>query len=215
MTTFFTPHQTLAETLLARLPDADDGAHDLAHLVRVWRNVQRIAAEEGGDSELLLAATVLHDGVHVPKNDPRRAQASRLAAAQAREILAALEWETSRIEAVAHTIEAHSFSAAIPPQMLEARILQDADRLDALGAMGIARCFYTAGQMGSALYDPLDPQAVHRALSDQRFTLDHFQTKLLTLREGFQTATGQQLADARHARLVAFREAMLEEIGDC
>ncbi|WP_456268835.1 HD domain-containing protein [Kushneria sp. AK178] len=214
MSTLFSPHQALADALLARLPDVTDGAHDLAHLGRVWRNVQRISAVEGGDGDLLLAATVLHDGVHVPKDDPRRSSASRLAAEQARGILEALSWEDSRIEAVAHAIEAHSFSAGIAPQTLEAGILQDADRLDALGALGIARCFYTAGQMGSALYDPLDPQAAARALDDRRFTLDHFQTKLLTLRAGFRTATGQQLAEARHARLVAFRDALLEEIGD-
>ncbi|GHC23578.1 phosphohydrolase [Kushneria pakistanensis] len=171
-------------------------------------------AAEGGDSELLLAATLLHDGVHVPKNDPRRAQASTLAARQARGILVSLDWEASRIEAVAHAIEAHSFSAGMAPQTLEARILQDADRLDALGAMGIARCFYTAGLMGSALYDPFDPQAITRALDDQRFTLDHFATKLLTLKAGFQTATGRQLAAERHARLVAFRDALLDEIGE-
>ncbi|WP_457809094.1 HD domain-containing protein [Kushneria sp. EE4] len=209
----FSPHQTLAETLLARLPESADGAHDLAHLARVWRNAQTLMATEGGDSALLLAATVLHDGVHVPKDDPRRAQASRLAAEQARAILVSLKWVAARIEAVAHAIEAHSFSAGIAPQTLEAGILQDADRLDALGALGVARCFYTAGQMDSALYDPFDPQAEHRALSDQRFTLDHFQTKLLTLKAGFQTATGRQLAAQRHARLVAFRDALLEEIG--
>ncbi len=210
----FSPHQTLADALLARLPQNTDGAHDLAHSRRVWRNVQTLMATEGGDSTLLLAATLLHDGVHVPKNDPRRPQASRLAAGQARKILAAIEWKDARIEAVAHAIEAHSFSAGITAQTLEARVLQDADRLDALGALGIARCFYTAGQMGSALYDVDDPQAVTRALDDQRFTLDHFQTKLLTLSQGFQTATGQTLATRRHARLIEFRAALLEEIGD-
>ncbi len=214
MSSLFPDHQPLADALLTRLPDAFDGAHDLAHLVRVWRNVQTIVAVEGGDRELLLAATLLHDGVHVPKNDPRRARASRLAAEQAREILAALEWESARIEAVAHAIEAHSFSAGIAARTLEARVLQDADRLDALGALGIARCFHTAGQMGSVLYDPFDPQADDRALDDQRFALDHFATKLLTLSGRFQTATGQQMAARRHARLVAFREALLEEIGD-
>ena len=213
-TLLFSPYQPLADALLAHLPDDGDGAHDLAHLVRVWRNVQRIAAEEGGNRELLLAATLLHDGVHVAKNDPRRDRASRLAAEQARNILDTLEWAASHIDAVAHAIESHSFSANITPQTLEARVLQDADRLDALGALGVARCFYTAGQMGSALYDVTDPQAHARARDDQRFTLDHFETKLLTLSAGFQTATGRQLAAQRHARLLAFREALLEEIGE-
>jgi len=84
-------------------------------------------------------------------------QASRLAAEKAISLLTGLRWSTDRQQAVAHAIEAHSFSAGIEPRTLEARILQDADRLDALGFMGVARCFYTAGRMGSSLYDPADP----------------------------------------------------------
>lgn len=114
---------------------------------------------------------------------------------------------------VAHAIEAHSFSANITPLTLEAKIVQDADRLDSLGMLGVARTFYVAGRMGAALYDPQDPEAKHRDYDDTRFCLDHFQTKLLHLAEGFQTATGQRLAQIRHQRLKGFMEQFKDEIG--
>ena len=149
----FGRHRQLAETLLPHAfpPGNDDGSHDLAHLDRVWGNVQAIVAVEGGDTEILAAAVLLHDCVAVEKNSPLRNQASRLAAEKAISLLTGLRWSTDRQQAVAHAIEAHSFSAGIEPRTLEARILQDADRLDALGFMGVARCFYTAGRMGSSL----------------------------------------------------------------
>ncbi|MFJ2390382.1 HD domain-containing protein [Pseudomonas koreensis] len=210
----FAPLTTLASALLPHaLEPSDDGAHDLAHLQRVWHNVRTLQAEEGGDLEVLLAAVLLHDCVAVEKNSPLRSQASRLAAAKAANLLAALDWSQSNISAVAHAIEAHSFSANITPLTLEAKLVQDADRLDSLGMLGVARTFYVAGRMGSALYDPLDPEAKARDYNDTRFCLDHFQTKLLHLAEGFQTAAGQRLAQIRHDRLKGFMEQFKEEIG--
>jgi uncharacterized protein len=210
----FAPLTTLASALLPHaLEPSDDGAHDLAHLHRVWHNVRTLQAEEGGDLEVLLAAVLLHDCVAVEKNSPLRSQASRLAATKAANVLAALDWSQSNISAVAHAIEAHSFSANITPLTLEAKLVQDADRLDSLGMLGVARTFYVAGRMGSALYDPLDPEAKARDYDDTRFCLDHFQTKLLHLAEGFQTAAGQRLAQIRHHRLKGFMEQFKEEIG--
>lgn len=211
----FAPLHALAETLLPHaLEPTKDGSHDLSHLQRVWHNVRRIVDEEGGNLRVLLAATLLHDCVSVEKNSPLRAQASRLSADKARGILAGLGWSDAEREAVAHAIAAHSFSAALPPATLEARILQDADRLDALGALGVARTFYVSGRLGLALYDPADPTARQRELDDSRFTLDHFQTKLLHLAEGFQTSCGTRLARIRQERLQRFREELLEEIGE-
>jgi uncharacterized protein len=204
----------LAEHLLATLGTAgDDGSHDRSHLLRVWRNATSIAGQEPGcDPTVLAAAVILHDCVAVEKNSPQRSVASRLAASRARMILADLGWDAARIDAAAHAIEAHSFSAGIAPQTLEARIVQDADRLDAIGAIGIARCFYVAGRMGSALYDPEDPQAVRRDLDDRHFALDHFGAKLFKVAENFQTKAGQALADARSHTMRRFVTTLLEEI---
>ena len=212
----FAPLQTLATDLLPHaLEPSEDGAHDLSHLQRVWHNARTIHAQEGGDLEVLLAAVLLHDCVAVEKNSPLCSQASRLAAEKASAVLADLNWSGANISAVAHAIEAHSFSANIPATSLEAQIMQDADRLDSLGLLGVARTFYVAGRMGSALYDPLDPQAQHRDYDDKRFCLDHFQTKLLHLADGFQTPTGRHMAQIRHERLKSFMEQFEEEIGLC
>lgn len=210
----FFPLQALAAELLPQLPaDSNDGSHDLAHLQRVWSNVRRIQAREGGDLEVLLAATVLHDCVAVEKNSPLRAQASTLSAERAAAILADMGWPQSRIEQVTHAVMTHSYSAGLSPQSLEAKILQDSDRLDSMGAVGIARCFYVSGRMGSALYDVENPTAAGRDYRDNRFTIEHFQTKLLKLASGLQTGEGARLAALRHQRLASFLAEFMEEIG--
>lgn len=190
-----------------------DGAHDLAHIRRVWVNAFAIAAQEGGADEVLAASVLLHDCVAVEKNSPLRSQASRLAADRAVEILTGLGWASPQTEAVHHAIAAHSFSAGVPPNSLHARVLQDADRLDAIGMIGIARCFYTGGRMGSALYHPDDPLAAHRKLDDAAYALDHFRAKLFHLRDGFQTPTGAAMAAERHSRMAEFVAAFEAEIG--
>lgn len=208
----FAPFETLAAQLVGHAAGDDDGAHDMAHILRVFHNALRIHADEGGDGEILAAAVLLHDCVSLPKNHPDRAHSSRFAAEKAGDILNELGWAPERIAAVAHAILTHSFSANLAPETLEAKILQDADRLDSLGAIGIARTFYTAGRMGSKLYEPVDPKGDHRALDDKMFSLDHFEVKLLRLAEGFQTRTGQNLAAERHRRLAEFRTLFLDEI---
>jgi uncharacterized protein len=190
-----------------------DGAHDLAHLRRVWMNAFTIARQEGGADAILAASVLLHDCVAVEKNSPLRAQASRLAAAKAVEILTGMGWAEDTTAQVSHAIAAHSFSAEIKPETLHARVLQDADRLDAIGMIGVARCFYTAGRMGSSLYHPVDPQAQARALNDAAYALDHFRAKLLKLQGGFQTATGAAMAADRTRMMAAFVADFEAEIG--
>ncbi|MFJ7354335.1 HD domain-containing protein [Phyllobacterium sp. NPDC097923] len=209
----FAPFEALAEHLLPHATDGtSDGSHDLSHLLRVWKNATAIHNEEGGDREILAAATILHDCVAVEKNSPHRAQASRLAAEKASKLLADIGWQSPRVAATAHAIEAHSFSANIPPRTLEAKILQDADRLDAIGMVGAARCFYIAGRMGSGLYDPLDPMAIDRNLDDKSFAIDHFEVKLFKLTAGFNTVRGAQIAQVRQERLRRFLGEFLDEI---
>ena len=212
--TVFGDHAALAERLLAALgAEGDDGSHDRSHLLRVWRNASAIADHEPAcDRTVLTAAVILHDCVAVEKNSSQRSQASRLAPSRARTFLAELGWEAASIDAASHAIEAHSFSAGIAAETLEARIVQDADRLDAIGAIGIARCFYVAGRMGSSLYDPVDPPAANRTLDDRRFALDHFGAKLFKVAENFQTNAGQALADSRSRTMQGFVRAMLSEI---
>lgn len=208
----FAPFEMLAERLLPHaLEHGEDGSHDLSHLARVWKNAAAIQRQEGGDAEVLCAAALLHDCVSVEKNSPDRNRASRLAAEKASALLRSPGWDEARTGLAAHAIEAHSFSANIEPVTVEAKILQDADRLDAIGVIGAARCFYIAGRMGSALYDWRDPHAENRPLDDKRFALDHFRTKLFGLASGFRTETGRRMATERHRRLEAIFDDFLAE----
>jgi len=112
-----------------------------------------------------------------------------------------------------HAIEAHSFSANIPTQTLEARIVQDADRLEAVGAIGIARCFLTGGSMGTPLYEPSDPFAENRELDDRSYTLDHFYCKLLGLADTMKTQAGKAEAIKRTDYMKVFLQQIGSEIG--
>lgn len=210
----FGAHQELASRLLPFSIDqaSGDGAHDYGHLMRVWSNARRIMEIEGGDREVLVAAVLLHDCVSVEKGSPDRKKASRFAAEKANKLLSDLGWNEPERAAVHHAIEAHSFSAAIEPETLEARILQDADRLDAIGFIGVARCFYIAGRMGSALYDAADVLATERELDDSQFALDHFPRKLFLLSQGFRTPTGDALAQERHRQIKAFYDGFVREV---
>jgi len=193
---------------------ASDGAHDLGHLDRVWKSCRLIALDEpGADGDVLAVAAYFHDAVNLPKDSPDRAQASRRSADLAVRELAAMGFDAGRLAAVHHAIAAHSFSAGIAPETVEARILQDADRLEALGAIGLARMFLIAGQMGGALFDAADPLAMERALDDRRFALDHLEVKLFPVAAAMQTATGRRMAAERAEWMESFRTRLLHEIG--
>ncbi|MEL6616801.1 MAG: HD domain-containing protein, partial [Bacteroidota bacterium] len=177
-----------------------DAAHDVAHVRRVVTTAERLAAEEGADLGVVLPAAWLHDCVTVPKDSPDRSRASTLAAEAASAWLREQGVEPKCVRAIAHAIEAHSFSAGIAPLTPEARVVQDADRLDALGAIGIARCYATAGAMGSALVHPDDPvpaEPLARDLDDRRYATDHFFAKLFTLPATMQTDAGRREAERR------------------
>ncbi|MBS0563673.1 MAG: HD domain-containing protein [Proteobacteria bacterium] len=175
-----------------------DAAHDLAHADRVWMNARAIALGEGHDpSPVLMAAAYLHDLVTLPKDHPDRARASALSATAAGPVMEALGFAAREIAVARHAIEAHSYSAGIEPLLPEAAILRDADRIEALGAIGIARCFAVAGALGRPLFDADDPFARDRAADDRAYALDHFAVKLLKLPEGMLTATGRKLAAER------------------
>jgi uncharacterized protein len=209
-------------------PARTDGSHDLGHFQRVWKTAWLINREEGepADPLVLLAAAYFHDLVSFPKNHPQRSESSRMSAEQTAELLrgplfaggpegkgeGGAGFPVEKIEGVRHAIHAHSFSAGIEALTAEARILQDADRLEAVGAIGLARVFYTAGQLGQKLFDPADPLAEWREPDDRLYALDHFRVKLLKLPALMNTATGRRLAERNAAYLVQFMEKIRGEI---
>ena len=209
----FAPYSDLAAHLIPHACECSaDASHDLSHILRVWANVQMILRHEAADQRVLTAACLLHDCVAVEKSSPLRATASRLAAEKAKGVLEGLDWEKCDISEVYHAIEAHSFSARVTPQTVEAQILQDADRLDAIGHIGIARCFYVSGRLNRDIYDMADPRAENRALDDTQFAVDHFYTKLLRLSDGFHTETARAIAAKRHSAMEGFLQGLLAEV---
>lgn len=193
-----------------------DGSHDLGHFQRVWRVAREINFQEGGaaDELVLLAAAYFHDLVALPKDHPCRGTASLLSGERA-VLLLKERWDDfpeEKLDAVRHAIHAHSFSAGVEPVTAEARILQDADRMEALGAIGLARVFYTAGQLNARLFDPGDPLAEGREPDDKRFALDHFQMKLLRLPAMMQTPSGRRMAEERAEYLRDFLQRICLEI---
>ena len=196
--------------------DTKDGSHDLGHFQRVWKAAQYIDKEEGSvaDPLILLTAAYFHDLVSLPKNSPERSAASRLSAEKTSALLTDvfMDFPAEKIEGVRHAIHAHSFSAQVAPLTIEARILQDADRMEALGAIGLARVFYTAGQLSQRLFDAEDPLAQTREPNDRQYSLDHFQVKLFKLPALMNTATGRRLADEKVEYLRQFLRTIEGEI---
>lgn len=204
-------HASLRQSVLTRMQA--DSAHDLAHLDRVWATAKRIATAQGGANlKVLLGAAYLHDLVNLPKDAPNRAEAAALSANAAAPILRDLGFSANETLATQHCIKAHSFSAGIPPQSPEAEILRDADRLDALGAIGIARTFSVAGALGRAIYDAGDPFAANRSLDDQVWSIDHWHLKLLQLPRDMLTTKGREIADRRARLMLAYLEQLADEI---
>ena len=176
---------------------AQDEAHDLSHIRRVVHNAVQFAEVEGAALEVVLPAAWLHDCVVVPKDSPFRSQASRMAADTAVTFLQSQSYPAQHLKAIAHAIAAHSFSAQIPPETIEAKVVQDADRLDAIGAVGIARAFIIGGKLGRPIYDEMDPFCLEREPDDFAATVDHFYTKLFKLVDTMQTDAGRREAQIR------------------
>lgn len=195
----------LSETARA-LYKSEDPAHDWAHIQRVMANCTRLQASEGGNLELLLAAALLHDIVNLPKDHPQRKQASAMSARAAREYLKH-DFTPEESEAICAAIEEHSFSLGKAPGSLEAALLQDADRLDAVGAIGVMRTIATGAKMGSPFYCADGAFASDRPLED-RFMVDHFFIKTLKLADGMNTETARMLAQER----VGFMRGFLEQL---
>ncbi|HET9222762.1 MAG TPA: HD domain-containing protein [Roseiflexaceae bacterium] len=191
---------------------AQDAAHDRQHIRRVVSTARRLAAAEGADLAVVVPAAWLHDCVVVPKDSPQRSQASTLAARAAGDFLHGVGYPEVHLPAIEHAIAAHSFSAAIQPRTIEARVVQDADRLDAIGAIGVARCLMLGGALGRRLYDPAEPFPATREPDDLANTVDHFYLKLLRLADSMTTAAGRAEARRRTLFLQQFLDQLRSEI---
>ncbi|MCR9939370.1 HD domain-containing protein [Vibrio antiquarius] len=189
-----------------------DAAHDISHVQRVVNTAKKLAVEEGADLSIVLPAAYLHDCFTYPKDHPNRKQSSIIAAKKAVAFLESIDYPRQYHDAIAHAIEAHSFSANIRPNTLEAKVVQDADRLDALGAIGVTRCIQVSTEFDAQLYDDKDIFAQQRELDDKQFTLDHFQTKLFKIAETMNTESAKLEANKRKAFMQTYLEQLHDEV---
>ena len=195
----------------AKAEAGDDAAHDIEHLLRVAQGTLALAESAASFRECVCAA-LLHDVVNLPKNHPDRARASTLSGEAARRLVEGELGEASTARIV-EAIEDHSYSAGRRPRSPLGEALQDADRLEALGALGIARTFSTGVRLNAAYFDPEDPWSERRPLDDLRFSVDHFFRKLLLLPDTLCTERGRAEARKRGQLLEAFLLALGDEIG--
>jgi uncharacterized protein len=189
-----------------------DMAHDLSHVKRVVKNCVYLTDIEDANLQITLPAAWLHDCVAVAKDSPLRAQGSKLAAQAATAFLSGIDYPADLLPGIFHAIESHSYSADIPPGSLEAQVVQDADRLDSLGAIGIARCLLVGGHLNRPLCDTRDPFCDSREPDDTRFTIDHFYAKLFKLPDTMQTGTGRMEAHRRAQLMREYLENLRAEI---
>jgi uncharacterized protein len=202
------------ESFLLSIDEQYDPGHRIDHVRRAVNNALELASKEVDvNDEIVLPAIWLHDCVPISKRSKKRAMASQISADRAIAYLQAKGYPTEHLDAVHHAISAHSFSAGITPTTLEAKVVQDADRLDSLGAVGIARVFMLGGQFNNAIYHPEEPFSQGRELDEKNYVADHFFTKLLKLAPSFHTESGRQEAEKRTQYMKAFIQQLGGEIG--
>lgn len=202
--------ERLREYVKTRLEN--DAAHDFEHIMRVFKNAIMIARKEKADIRMITAAVLLHDIISYPKSDPRSKNSSLESAEESKKILKKHDFSQDEIKIIADAIRDHSFSRRVVPQTLEGKILQDADRLDALGAIGIARTFAVGGAENRPFYNKDDPFCKKRSPDDKNWTLDHFYKKLLLLEKTMNTKTGRTIARKRIKIMKKFLDELKKEI---
>jgi uncharacterized protein len=190
----------------------NDPAHDFEHILRVYKNAEKICKSEKADKKLVLSAVLLHDIISFPKSDKRSKTASTKSAIKAKKILKRFNFSMTEIKIIMDAIESHSFSKNKKPKTLEGKILQDADRLDALGSIGIARTFAVSGGENRPFYNKYDPFCSNRKPDDQKWAVDHFYKKLLLLQTRMNTRFARNEAKRRTKILKKFLNDLKTEI---
>ena len=190
----------------------NDPAHDFEHVLRVYETAKMICTKEKANKKLVLYSVLLHDITSFPKNDKRSKISSTKSSKEAKKILKKFSFPDEEIKIISNAIEDHSFSKNKKPTSLEGKILQDADRLDAIGAIGIARTFAVGGSENRPFYNKSDPFCSIRNPNDQNWTLDHFYKKLLVIESKMNTKSGKKEAKRRTKILRRFLTDLKREI---
>ncbi|MBI5159322.1 HD domain-containing protein [Candidatus Micrarchaeota archaeon] len=171
-----------------------DSTHDWEHVLRVLKTAKKITREEEGDAEVVEAACLLHDCGYAEDWE----QHEKTSAKKTREILKQTSFPEEKISLVVSCIESHRFSVKGTDDSLEAKVLRDADKLDAIGAVGIARCFLWTGEHKTTF----------------QIAVRHFHEKLLKVKDSMQTKAGKKIAGERHEFMKKFLEELKKEVGE-
>lgn len=193
----------------------EDAVHGFSHILRVYAMAERLARMEGTNLEIVQAAALLHDAVD-PEVGETRQEHQHAAASFAGRILAAEGWPAEKIEAVQHCIRSHRFrDPSEQPDTLEAQVLFDADKLDAMGAIGVVRAIAYAVQDGQDLYAPPSERFLksHVKETGEPHTPYHeYLYKLQNLKDRMYTRSGRAMAQIRHEAMRAFFEQFQAEL---
>lgn len=203
----------LATLAHAAMPVDADPAHDILHVRRVAALARTICRAEGIDPTIAVGAALLHELVNLPKDHPESSRSGDLCADAAAELLRREGVAEADNAAICACIRDHAFSKGVTPSSLPARVLQDADRLDAIGAVGVARLFATCTAMRTPFYSEDDPLCRTRTPDDRRFGVDHFFRKLLKISSGLHTETARRLAAPRERLMHEYLAQFERELG--
>jgi len=211
--------QTDSESLLEsvrriteRFFDGARGSHDWEHTMRVFRLCEHIGFQEGADMEVLLVAAYLHDIGRSFQDDSYGAVChAEKGAEMAIPVVAALPLSEKQKENVVHCVRSHRFRGNHAPETVEAKALFDADKLDAIGAVGVARAYLFAGEVGARLHSPGINVEETVPYSEHDTGYREYKMKLSKIRDRILTPTGRKLADERHDFMAHFFQRFIQE----
>lgn len=191
----------------------NDRSHDINHALRVLAISEKIAKIEVADLDILVPAAIFHDVVCYPKNHPKRFDSQKESAELAAATLNKIElYPKNKIHKVCDSINICSFTKARIPDLIEDKILQDADSLEAMGAISIMRTFSSAGVMNKNFYNQFDPFCKNRRPDEKEYALDLFFSRLLIVHERLHTKTAKVFSKKRILFLKSFLKALRSEL---
>jgi len=184
--------------------------HDKMHVERVYSLAVRIAIEENSDLDVIKAAALLHDIARAMEDDGEIVDHAIEGAKIAEKILKEVDFPKEKISKVMNCITTHRFKNSFKAESVEAKILQDADRLDIIGAIGIARAFTRGGWSNMPIHDPSFPPKEEYD-GDSLTSVNHIYEKILKVKDTINTKTAKQIAKGRRKFVEQFLERLLEE----
>ena len=200
------------QTIAQKLFTGARASHDWDHTIRVLRLCEHIGSEERADMDVLRVAAVLHD-IGRPHQDACLGSLCHAVhgAMLAEPIVAMLMFSPEQKDNILHCIRTHRFRGMHVPETLEAKVLFDADKLDAIGAIGIARAYLFAGEIGARLHSPEIPaeKSVPYSIDDTGFR--EYSVKLCKIKDRMMTSEGKRMAGDRHQFMTAFFNRFLQE----